>query len=142
MKENAIIKMFSVQYEDGEKTESELITEGFFRFKGNLANISYVDSEVTGFVGSETSVTVRGSSYASVMRKGTANSNLTLEKDKKHHCYYCTPFGEMNVGIFTKEIENNLTADGGTLYMKYIVDVNSAYVSDNEIKLVVSLISK
>lgn len=135
MKENVIIKMFSVQYEDGEKTESELITKGCFRFRGRLANISYTETEATGFEGSETSITVKGNEYASVTRNGTANSALTLEKNKKHYCYYGTPYGGMSIGIFTNNIKNSLTADGGTLYMKYTIDINSAYISDNEIKL-------
>lgn len=139
LKENVIIKMYSAQYENGEKTESELITEGFYRIKGGLANISYVETELTGFEGSETSVIVRRNEYASVVRKGTANSTLVLETDKKHHCYYSTPYGTMNMGIFTHAIENSLDENGGTLYMKYSVDINSAHISDNEIKLVISL---
>lgn len=138
MKENVIIRMFSVQYENDERTESELLTEGFFRKKGNLVNISYSDTEATGFEGSETSVTVRKDEYASIIRKGTSNSNLILERDKKHHCYYSTPFGGMNIGIFTHAIRNELTDDGGTLYMKYTVDINSAFVSDNEIELTIT----
>ncbi|MGN0606389.1 MAG: DUF1934 domain-containing protein [Oscillospiraceae bacterium] len=139
LKENAIITIYSSQYEDGEKNESELITEGVYRIKGGLANISYAETELTGFEGSETSVTVRRSEYACVERKGTANSTLILETEKKHHCYYSTPYGAMNMGIFTHTIENSLDETGGTLYMKYSVDINSAHISDNEIKLVISL---
>lgn len=142
MEENVIIKMLSIQYENGERTESELLTEGIFKLRGRLANISYKDSDATGFKGSVTSVTVRGNEYASVVRKGTANSNLTLERNKKHHCYYGTPFGNMDLGVLASEIQNNLTAEGGTLYMKYIIDINSAFVSENEIKLTVSPIKK
>ena len=141
MKDNVIIKMYSVQYENGEKTESELITTGTLKHKGSLSNLSYEDSEATGFEGSVTSVTARGENFVSIVRNGTANANLMLETDKKHHCYYSTPFGSINVGIFTRQIENSLDENGGTLYMKYTVDVNSAYVSDNEIKLVVNRIN-
>lgn len=139
MKINAIIKLYSSQTEGGEKVESELITEGCYRIKGGLANIWYAETELTGFEGSETSVTVRNDRYVSVSRQGTANSTLILEKDKKHHCFYSTPYGTVNMGIFTYKIENSLDENGGTLYMKYAVDVDSAHISDNEIKIEISL---
>ncbi len=37
------------------------------------------------------------------------------------------------MGIFTHCIDNNIGEDGGDLYLKYTVDINSSYVSDNEI---------
>jgi uncharacterized beta-barrel protein YwiB (DUF1934 family) len=142
VEENVIIKMLSIQNEKGEVNESELFTEGIFKMRGKLASISYKDTEATGFDGSVTTITVRGNEYASVVRKGTAESNLILEKNKKHYCYYGTPFGSMDLGVSTNAIENNLTTEGGTLYLKYTIDVNMAYLSENEIKLSVSPIKK
>jgi uncharacterized beta-barrel protein YwiB (DUF1934 family) len=142
LKENVIIKMFSVQYENGEKTESELMTKGVMKHKGTLSSLSYEDSEATGFEGSITSVIAKGKDYVSIVRNGTANSNLILETGRKHHCYYSTPFGSVNVGISTDKIENCLNENGGTIYMKYTIDVNSAFVSDNEIKLIVTKIDE
>ena len=39
----------------------------------------------------------------------------------------------MDVGIYTHSIKNNLMESGGDLYMKYTLDINSSYMSDNEI---------
>ena len=142
MKENVIIKMFTVQYENGERIESELMTKGIMKHRGTLSEISYEDTEATGFEGSVTSIVARGKNYVSVLRNGTANSNLILETGKKHHCYYSTPFGSVNVGITTDKIENCLDENGGSLFMKYTIDMNAAFVSDNEIKLVVTKIDE
>ncbi len=135
MEENVIIKMNSKQSENDNVSESELVTEGIFKIRGNLSSISYKDSDITGFDGSVTTITVRGEECASIVRKGTAESNLVLEKNKKHYCYYGTPFGSMDLGISTEIIENNLTEKGGTLYLKYTIDINMVNVSENEIKL-------
>lgn len=126
--------MISIQSTYDEKTETSLITEGFFSTeKNNSFIISYEDSEATGFEGSVTEISVKGNSLASIIRTGTTHSELVIEPGKKHHCHYETPYGEMIVGIFTHKIENNLTSDGGHLYIKYTIDVNSSFMSDNEI---------
>lgn len=126
--------MTSIQKAGSDSDKTELTTEGEYSSVRDGFKISYEDSDATGFNGSVTEITVTGN-MASIMRSGTAQSNLVVEKDKKHYCHYNTPFGEMMVGIFTKEIKNELTENGGTLSLKYTVDVNASYVSDNEIFL-------
>ena len=68
-------------------------------------------------------------------RSGKAISSLFIEKGKKHHCHYGTEYGEMLLGISASRIVNNMTEDGGDMYFKYTIDVNSALVSENEIYL-------
>lgn len=132
MEENVIINMKSVQsvYED--RTETELVTSGRMSFEDGLYRITYDDSEATGFPGSTTNITVRGSEYASVSRTGASVSDLVMETGKKHHCHYETPYGVMNIGVFTHVIENHIE-EKGTIYMQYTIDINSGYISDNEI---------
>lgn len=134
MKNNAMITMKSIQSVYGEKTESELLTTGKFTVSDDSFCISYEDSEATGFKGSTTKILVRcNSKYASVTRTGSASSVLIMETEKKHHCQYGTPYGTMDIGIYTHFIKNSLTQNGGELHMKYTMDINSSYVSDNEI---------
>lgn len=128
-----MIKMKSVQTVDGEPTEVELITEGEFSFENGKYKVTYKDSEATGFEDSVTSVEVEDERFASVSRIGNAPSNLVLEINKKHHCHYGTPYGDMMIGIFAHTIDNGFNDDGGHLYMKYTIDINSSYISDNEI---------
>lgn len=129
----AMIKMRSIQIVDGEETEVELLTKGDFAYENGRYRISYEDSEATGFENSVTVIEAEDNRMASVSRVGSAPSNLILEINKKHHCHYGTPYGDMMVGIFAHKIENRLSAEGGDLYMKYTIDINSSYVSDNEI---------
>lgn len=130
-----MIEMKSIQSIYGDKTETSLVTSGKFVRNGSGFTISYLDSEATGFQGSETSISVTGSKIASIIRRGTSNSDLVVEPGKKHHCHYLTPYGEMMIGIYTHVIENDLSDDGGRLYMKYTIDINTSYMSDNEIIL-------
>ncbi len=123
-----------------DNSETELMTEGTMEYDGKVRKISYNDSDATGFEGAVTTITAEGENMVSIVRTGTANSNLVIETGKKHFCLYGTPFGDLTVGIFTHKIKNELTDDGGKLYLKYTLDVNSAYMSDNEIYLDVKTI--
>lgn len=125
--------MKSVQSIYNDKTETELVTSGKFRIDDDSFHISYLDSEATGFEGSETSISVTGDKFASIVRRGTSSSDLVIEPGKRHHCHYSTPYGDMVVGIYAHAIENDLDENGGKLYMKYTIDVNTSYMSDNEI---------
>lgn len=120
----------------------ELITEGTFKpiKLGNADGweISYEDSEATGFAGSTTTVTCIGDELASMRRSGSADSHLVIEKDRRHHCHYGTEYGDMLLGISASRIINRLSEEGGVLYFKYTIDINSAFVSENEIYFEVS----
>lgn len=124
----------------------ELITEGTFKpiKLGNADGweISYEDSEATGFAGSTTTVTCIGDELASMRRSGSADSHLVIEKDRRHHCHYGTEYGDMLLGISASRIINRLSEEGGVLYFKYTIDINSAFVSENEIYFEVSFDQK
>ncbi len=72
-------------------------------------------------------------SFVKMSRTGKANSTLFIEKGKKHHGHYGTPFGDFMIGINTDELKNGIGDNGGDLYMKYTIDVNSDFLSENEI---------
>ena len=54
------------------------------------------------------------------------------ERGKKHHCHYGTEFGDFMIGVCTDEIRNELEETGGDIYLKYTLDINSSYMSENE----------
>lgn len=117
------------------KNETELRTEGTYEQNGTTWCVSYEESEVTGFEGSTTEITGTDGHCVSIVRTGAANSNLMIETGKKHYCIYGTPFGDITVGVFTHKIEDHLTADGGQLYLRYTLDANASFLSENEIYL-------
>ena len=139
MEKDVIINLTSVNIIDRDRSTTELTTTGKLReLEGGGFQIVYEESEVTGFKGSTTSLSFYGNDLVNLNRTGTASSDLVLEMNKKHHCHYGTPYGDFTMGIFTHCIDNNVSYDGGELYLKYTVDINSSYVSDNEIYIRIS----
>ena len=85
-----------------------------------------------GFEGCRVALDVTDS-FVKMSRTGKANSTLFIEKGKKHHGHYGTPFGDFMIGINADELKNGIGDNGGDLYMKYTIDVNSDFLSENEI---------
>jgi uncharacterized beta-barrel protein YwiB (DUF1934 family) len=130
---DVMITLKSVQRNGDQKFETELITEGSYRKTPDGYVITYAESEATGYKNSTTILTTLGDMQVTMQRKGAATSNLIVEKGKKHHCHYGTPYGDFTVGITTGNIKSDLNETGGDLYFKYVIDINSSYVSDNEV---------
>lgn len=121
------------KYENNEKDSTELITVGEYKSEDGVYTISYNDSEATGFEGCTTTLTVE-KDKASLIRSGEKhNSNLIIEDGKKHHCVYSTPHGDLMVGVNAKKVIPALNENGGDLYLNYTIDINSTYMSDNEL---------
>ena len=127
MKNNVLISLTSIQWQEDEKNETELLTKAKMTHENGWDIISYEDTSATGFDGSVTTIKVDDSRNASM---------LSLEIGRKHFCQYGTPYGNLQIGVYTHAIENTL-AENGRLYLKYTLDLNSSYLSDNEIIMTV-----
>ena len=132
MKKKVLISLTSIQHQDDDTNKTELLTKAEFVRENGYDIISYEDTSATGFEGSVTTIKVYGCRNASITRQGTANSVLSLEIGRKHFCQYGTPYGCLQIGVYTHSIENTLAKDG-RLYLKYTLDLNSSFLSDNEI---------
>ncbi len=127
------INIKSVQNSNDNKDVTELFTFGKLLKEKNKDGyrIYYEESDAMGFDGCNITLDVTDNSVT-LTRSGNAVSNLILERGKKHHCHYGTPYGEFMIGVRTDEIKNSVTDDGGDLYLKYTIDINSGFLSENE----------
>lgn len=132
MKKKVLISLTSIQHQDDDTNTTELLTKAEFVRENGFDIISYEDTSATGFEGSVTTIKVDGCRNASITREGTANSVLSLEIGRKHFCQYGTPYGCLQIGVYTHAIDNTIAKDG-RLYLKYTLDLNSSFLSDNEI---------
>lgn len=139
MKKDVNINIKSTTTIDGEADVTELFTLGKLsrgKEKGSY-RLSYEESEATGFEGSTVFLDI-SEKVVTMTRKGSANSTLIIETDKKHHCHYGTPYGDFLIGVQTDDISVMLSDRGGVLYVKYTLDINSSLMSSNEMSITVS----
>ena len=134
MKKNVCITIKSTQTVDEEKDTTELFTFGAMeQFDGGF-RLHYDESEATGFEGSSVTLEV-SDNMVTMTRSGKVISSLFIEKGKKHHCHYGTAFGDFMIGVCTDEIKNELKSTGGDVYLRYTLDINSSYMSENEMHI-------
>ena len=134
MKKNVCITIKSTQTVDEEKDTTELFTFGAMeQFDGGF-RLHYDESEATGFEGSSVTLEV-SDNMVTMTRSGKVISSLFIEKGKKHHCHYGTEFGDFMIGVGTDEIKNELKSTGGDVYLRYTLDINSSYMSENEMHI-------
>ena len=134
MKKNVCITIKSTQTVDEEMDTTELFTFGAMeQFDGGF-RLHYDESEATGFEGSSVTLEV-SDNMVTMTRSGKVISSLFIEKGKKHHCHYGTEFGDFMIGVCTDEIKNELKSTGGDVYLRYTLDINSSYMSENEMHI-------
>ena len=121
---------------DGSTDSIEFTTVGkYYKYK-NRYHLSYPEHITTGMKDVTTTLKV-GDDMVSLCRRGGANSELTVQRHKRHMCHYDTGYGLLSVGIFGKTVRSTLDDKGGKLYMRYTVDIDMGFQSENEIDVTV-----
>ncbi len=132
--ENCLITLNIKQTAEGMTDESELYTRGEFRRHKGAYYIDYDESEATGYEGSHAQLCV-DKGVMTMTRTGSTFSNLVFENGVRHYCHYGTEYGDCMVGITTQELYHKLSENGGTVHLKYSVDVNAGLMTENEITI-------
>lgn len=133
----AIIKIIDRHIQDDEEYTGELTTAGKFDFNENNCKIVYneTDEELRDC---STTLTVIGDDKITMLRSGRYTSEIILEPERRHSCYYATPYGDMLMGIYCKYVENRMSDTGGTLKFAYTIDFNNVPASENELIITVA----
>lgn len=134
---NAIVTITDRHFQDGEEYSCELTTSGRFEIKENGCTVIYneTDEEMTNCL---TTLDVIGSQKITMTRSGKYNTEMIIEKDRRHTCFYSTPYGELIMGIYAKMIVNEMNENGGTLKFAYTIDFNNSPASENELHITVA----
>jgi len=112
----------------------ELMTDGEYTREGCYSTFSYMESELTGISGLLTTFDVEPDRV--VLRRGDGFSgDMIFSETQKHHFLYETPFGAVMMGIDTHSIKKNMRDDGGSLEIRYDIEVDNVSVSQNLFKI-------
>ena len=122
---------------DSDNDSYEFFTDGEYQREGGVSTFSYVESELTGMNGLMTTFNVEPDCV--ILRRGDGMSgDMIFSENQKHHFLYETPFGSIMMGIDTHSIVKNLREDGGSLEIRYDIEVDNISVSKNLFKIDIS----
>lgn len=134
---NVIINIKGKQkYADSREWDvTEFTTEGIFEKTENGCRIVYDESEMIGAENVKSEVVIQNGIVAEVSRTGPVSSRMTIEKGKRHSCFYSTPQGDFTIGVFGEAVTTKIKGLRGDIYMSYTVDVNSSLISENKMEI-------
>jgi uncharacterized beta-barrel protein YwiB (DUF1934 family) len=96
----------------------------------------YEETEISGMEGTQTTLRVE-KEKVSVVRLGGVNSFMEFETGKRVDSIYQTPYGAMNMGVLTKNIEVNYNEENFPVNIKvdYQVELEGISNSDNSLNI-------
>ena len=123
MQYNVMISIRGEQeFAGAEKDATEFLTEGPLCETDYGFSLEYDESALTGMEGTHTAFQIRPQAVV-LRRSGTFRSQMIFQPGKKHYSMYETPYGTMSLAIVTGEIKNDITAEGGTLEIRYDIEI-------------------
>lgn len=136
MEENYILSVCGIQFTGEQSDKVELQTRASYVIKNGIRYISYKEyNDQAPDKPFRTTVKVDTDNVVTVIKGGETCHNLVLEKGQRHHCQYRTPYGTLFLGVFTEQVDINLTDCGGTLNVAYALDVDAELISKNKLSL-------
>ncbi len=131
MQKNVVISVKGIQkYDDMKSDAVELVTEGQLQRKDDVYILTYLESEVTGMDGTQTTITVQGD-QVTLVRAGRFNSQMVFQEGRRHLSMYNTPYGALAIGVNTRHLLLDLTDEGGDIEVDYMIEVEHAVAGRN-----------
>ena len=123
------------QVPEEEMEPIEIVTPGSYYCKNGKHYILY-DEVMEGISGvTKNKIKITGGESMEIMKNGILNVHMIFEKNKKNLTYYQTPYGQMLVGINTKNIEIAETENKIDVCVDYELDVNHEPMADCKIHM-------
>ena len=123
------------QFDQGEPEVTELMTEGAMTLEedGEIT-LTYQETELTGMEGTTTRFSIRDDTVV-LARTGMVNSQLVFQRGKRNSSLYETPWGMMQVDVFTTSLAHRLDGRGGILELKFNISVDHQVAGENQFKI-------
>lgn len=139
MKKDVLISITGIHYGDWNQEEEsepvEIITPASYYLKNGKHYIIY-DEVMEGVPGSvRNTIKIDGDALFEISKSGSASTRMVFEKDKINMANYQTPYGEILVGIHTRDIRVEVQEEQIDVNISYELDVNEEPLSDCEIRV-------
>ncbi|MBQ3563968.1 MAG: DUF1934 domain-containing protein [Clostridia bacterium] len=119
---------------DGDKSNIELTTTGnYSRVNGRWVLLyDEMSEDKTAVI--KTMIKVDDKSVT-ITRNGEGSSKLIMTEGERNMCHYRTQFGDILLGVYCNEVNNELSDSGGKISMSYTLDVNASVLSENKVTI-------
>lgn len=121
--------------DDDEDQPLEIITPASYYWKNGKHYLLF-DEVAEGIPGvTKNKIKIVGEESMEIMKSGVVNAHMVFEKNKLNVTYYDTPYGQIHVGIHTRDIEVDITEDAIDVEVEYGLDINHEAMADCRISM-------
>ena len=120
-----------------EASVTELYAEGSLYADQKRITLEYEETELTGMEGARTRLffAKRNPGLVSLSRDGTVKTAMHFEKDRRHITAYQTEYLACELCVYTYALENRISNTGGTLQIRYDLEIKGACIEKTELSL-------
>ena len=123
MKQPVILSIRGCQYYSEQEPEViELVTEGTLEYRAEGWDIRYEESDLTGLAGVTTLFRLEPGQVI-LQRSGKLRSEMVFREGVSHESLYQMEFGALMLTVCAKQIEANISQQGGTIDLLYSVQI-------------------
>lgn len=129
------LQMAAGDMESNDDEPIEVLSAGTYYFK-NGKHYVFFEEVAEGMQGvTKTQIKWKDKEWLEVSKKGLSNVHMIFEKNKKNRCFYETPFGQLNLGIFMSEMQVDEKEDSINIRAEYSLDVNYEPLAECTIRI-------
>ena len=130
LKKEVIVKVRTVQTDDGDKTVISNEYKGTLYVKKGKYFIFYTEYGEDGDKMSDSVIRCDGETVE-IKRTGSYSSVLTFNSGKEYKTIYNTPYGGMSVSLKCKNVICALDSDGGKIVLDYKMNITDKNYQNN-----------
>ncbi|MDO4633756.1 MAG: DUF1934 domain-containing protein [Eubacteriales bacterium] len=134
MTKDVLVSVRGMHQMTEDEDELELISPGRYLNKGGRHYIHYEEA-VEGEQGTIRNLIKGDERKLEVVKSGLLNSSMVFEAGKKNLSCYQTPFGDMMVGVTTKEIRITEEEEHLSIRIQYALELNYEHQADCRIQI-------
>lgn len=128
MTKDVIVTVSSLQtdvnQEVMEEETMEVISPGKYYYKDGMHYVFYEELTEGSTEVTKTQIRIQDSGVVEVIRKGGSNTHMIFDRKQKNRAFYQTPYGQLNLGVYTKSMEVLREEEHLRVDMRYQLDVN------------------
>lgn len=133
MKKNVVITVRGLQRQVDDNEPVEVISAGTYLGKDSTHYLSYEEADEDGKI-TKNRIKITPDSVEMTKQGGITTQMIFIKGQKQYACY-ATPFGELTLGMTTKQIK---VAEGEgqlTVALRYDLEVNGTHMSECELDI-------
>lgn len=132
MTKDVLLSLVGTQLVDGQNDNIELVTVANY-YKRNGHHYVVYDEYMD-----DTEETVKNTirfddTFFEMTKRGGMKAQLLFYPNETHLSVYVTPAGPLNIETTTREYNYHVEEDLMEIYIRYTLEINCAYCSENEI---------